>query len=172
MASEFFKESTLRPTAAKYQERLIMGSLNSSCAILADRNAEASEGIRGLLDSEFDSVYLVTNARTLTEGVTRLAPHLVILDYSIGSEAMPDLLQQVHSISPQSLVIILVLHDHPMLADAMLAAGADAVVLKRAAGTDLFEALAAVEIGKRYVSPAFNLGREASPATSYKVYSS
>ena len=132
-----------------------MRSQNSNCAILADRNTVTSEGIRGLLETEFDSVYLVANAYSLTEGVERLRPRLVVVDQFVGLDALQETLHTVHTLSPESRVIALVNRDHSMFAEAMLAAGADAVVLKRCAGRDLFEALLAVESGQRYVSPGF-----------------
>jgi DNA-binding NarL/FixJ family response regulator len=133
----------------------IMGSPHYNSAILADRHVATSEGIRGLLETEFDTVYLVANTHSLTEGVARLKPRLVVLDQSFGPETTPELLDTVHAASPDSWVIVLTLRDQVVIADAMLAAGANAVVIKRCAGTDLFEALVAIEGGKRYQSPGF-----------------
>lgn len=126
------------------------------CAILADRHAATSESIRGLLETEFEAVYLVANVHSLIQGVARLKPRLVVLDQSFGTETTLELLRCVHSGSPDSRVIVLTLRDQPGIADAMLAAGAHAVVIKRRAGTDLFEALVAIEDGKRYVSAEFS----------------
>ena len=101
-----------------------MRSQNSNCAILADRNTVTSEGIRGLLETEFDSVYLVANAYSLTEGVERLRPRLVVVDQFVGLDALQETLHTVHTLSSESRVIALVNRDHSMFAEAMLAAGA------------------------------------------------
>ena len=45
------------------------------------------------------------------------------------------------------------MHDERTVAQAALAAGADAVVLKRCLGTDLMPAVDAVLAGQRYLSP-------------------
>ena len=148
-----------------------MGIQNFNCAILADRSAEASEGIRGLLESEFESVYLVANPQSLKQGVARLNPQVVVVDQFVEREAIPELLETIHALVPDSKVIVLANHAHALVAEAMLAAGADAVVLKRSAGSDLFEALAAMENGKRYVSPAFS-GFAQEPAGAVGVQSS
>ena len=140
-----------------------MSSMNSNCAILADRNTATSEGIRGLLETEFDSVYLVANAHSLIEGVERLQPRLIVVDQFVGLEALQETLHAVHTLSPESRVITLVIRDHSMIAEAMLAAGADAVILKSNAGKDLFEALLAFENGKHYISPGFNAASHQSP---------
>lgn len=134
---------------------LTIANQHYNCAILADRHAATSEGIRGLLEAEFDSVYLVADAFSLAEGVARLQPRLVVLDQSFGPATTPELLRAVRSGSPDSRVIVLTLSDQQGIADALLAAGANAVVIKRCAGTDLFEALAAMEDGRRYLSPGF-----------------
>ena len=132
-----------------------MGIQNSNCAILADRNAETSEGIRGLLESEFESVYLVANLPSLTRGIENLRPQVVVLDQFVGPEAIQEILQSVRALAPEFRLIVLVLYENSQIAESLLAAGADAVVLKRRAGTDLFEALVAMENGIRYVSPGF-----------------
>ena len=134
-----------------------MDSPQSSCVILADRNAAASERVRGLLEAEFDNVYLVADTRSLTEGARRLTPQFIVIDMSIGPESLPSLLRAVHERSPQSHVIVLSLSGEAVVAESALAAGAEAVVLKGSAGTDMFRAIAALQHGERYVSPEFRL---------------
>lgn len=128
----------------------------SSCVIVADRHAAASESIRGLLECEYENVYLVADTGSLTTGAERLAPDLIVLDHSFSPEKLSSLLNTLHQCSPHSHVLVLTLSDEAVVARSTLAAGADAVVLKRSAGTDLFEALAALERGEQYASPQFH----------------
>ncbi|MDX1556795.1 MAG: response regulator, partial [Xanthomonadales bacterium] len=130
-----------------------MESQNFNCVIVADRNAAASESIRGLLESEFDNVYLVADTATLTAGAERLLPALIVLDLSTGPEKLPVLLQTIHERSPRSHILVLSLDDEAVVARHALAAGAEAVVLKRCAGTDIYEAIAAIQRGETYLSP-------------------
>lgn len=134
-----------------------METPNSSCVILADRNAAASESIRGLLEAEFENVYLVADTGSLTAGVGRLMPQLIVVDLSTGPEKLPRLLSMIQERSPGSHVIVVSLDDEAVVARSALAAGAEAVVLKRCAGTDLFQAIAAVNRGERYLSPQFQV---------------
>ena len=134
-----------------------MVSQNSSCVIVADRNAAASESIRGLLESQFDNVYLVADTATLIAGAERLLPGLIVLDLSTGPEKLHSLLNTIHERSPESHVMVLTLNDESVVARCALDAGAEAIVLKRCAGTDLFEAIAALQRGECYLSPQFNL---------------
>jgi DNA-binding NarL/FixJ family response regulator len=52
--------------------------------------------------------------------------------------------------------LLLSVHDQGTVADSALAAGADAVVLKRCLATDLVPAINAVLAGKRYLSSAIS----------------
>lgn len=137
-----------------------MESPDTSCVILADRNAAASDSVRGLLEAEFENVYLVTETRSLTAGVARLSPEFVVLDISVGPEKLPSLVRTIHERSPRSHVVVLTLGDERVVARSALASGARAVVLKRCAGTDMFKAIAAVQRGARFVSPQFELDPE------------
>jgi DNA-binding NarL/FixJ family response regulator len=50
-------------------------------------------------------------------------------------------------------VLLLSVHDERTVAEGALAAGADAVVLKRCLATELMPAIDAVLAGRRYLSP-------------------
>ena len=54
--------------------------------------------------------------------------------------------------APGAKVLVLSVHVERTVADATLAAGADAVVLKRCLGTDLMPAIDAVLAGQRLLS--------------------
>jgi DNA-binding NarL/FixJ family response regulator len=130
-----------------------VASQNSNSVILADRNSATGDGIRGLLEVVFDSIYVVADEKSLLMGAGRLAPRLIVLDQSLGVEKLPGLTYELRKLSANSQILVLALSDHPMIARAILKAGANAVVLKRSAGTDLFEALDAIERKEVYASP-------------------
>ena len=132
-----------------------------SSAILADRHLGFAEGVRGLLEAVCRSVYVVADVDTLTDGTERLQPALVVLDLSLAGRNLGGLLATIRERSPDTRVIILSLHDQPSVADLALAAGANAVVLKRCAGADFLAALDAVARGEAYVSPGLD------PANAY-----
>lgn len=127
----------------------------SSCVIIADRSAAASESVRGLLEAEFENVYLVADTGSLAAGAARLLPEFIVLDLSTGPEKLPGVLRTIRERSPRSHVIVLSLSDETVVGSSALAAGADAVVLKRCAGSDIFEAIAALRRGERYLSRQF-----------------
>lgn len=129
---------------------------NPSCAILADRHTSLSEGIRGLLETSFQTVYIVADARSLKEGAERLAPALVVLDISLLCNDFPGLLKDIHELSPESKVIVLSVHDQVSVVHMALASGAKSVVLKRSIGADFLKAVSAVLRGEEFVSSGFD----------------
>lgn len=132
-----------------------MESSNPTCAVLADRHTVLAEGIRGLLESVFATVYLVADARSLREGAKRLAPGLIVLDLSLAGHGFQTLLRKLARRSPDSRIIVLSVHDEIVVAQRVLATGAHGVVLKRCVGRDLMLAIDTVQRGEYYVSPDF-----------------
>lgn len=134
-----------------------MTSQSPTCAILADRHTALMEGIRGLLETEFDAIYVVADVQSLSSGAQRLLPDLIIVDLSLVGGDLPGLLQRIADLSPTSHVVVLTVHDEPAVPRLALAAGAHGVVLKRCVGTDFMPAIDAVMHGQRYLSPDFGI---------------
>lgn len=121
--------------------------------LLADRHHGLSEGIRGLLETTFGSVFMVTDEPSLLEGSERLKPAVVIVDLSLAGGDAPGLLRRIVIRSAGSKVLLLSVHSDPSVAEAGMRAGADGVVLKRSIATDLLPAVDALLAGRRYLSP-------------------
>jgi DNA-binding NarL/FixJ family response regulator len=124
-----------------------------SCVLLADRHHGLRDSVRGLLETEFDTVFMVATEASLLEGAGRLNPAVVLVDMSFSAGDLHGLLSRVAFRAPGAKVLVLSVHDERTVADATLAAGADAVVLKRCLGSDLMPAIDAVLAGQRFVSP-------------------
>ena len=137
-----------------------MASHSLNCAILANRHSALSEGIRGLLETTFQTVYIVADAQSLKEGAERLSPALVVLDVSLTGDDLTSLLREIHELSQESKVIVLSVHDQASVARKILESGAQSVVLKRCIGSDFLTAISTVLNGKEYVSPGFGLSEQ------------
>jgi DNA-binding NarL/FixJ family response regulator len=125
----------------------------SSCLLLADRHQGLRDGVRGLLETEFETVFMVADEASLLEGANRLNPSIVVIDLSLAEGDLRSLVAGVTKRSPSAKVMMLTVHDEATVATAALAAGAEAVVLKRRLTTDLLPAVNALRGGKRYLSP-------------------
>jgi DNA-binding NarL/FixJ family response regulator len=125
----------------------------SSCVLLADRHHGLRDSVRGLLEVEFETVFMVADEASLLEGAGRLRPAMVVIDLSLSAGDIRNLLARVGERAPGAKVLMLTVHDERAVADAALSAGADAVVLKRCLSTDLLSAVDALRAGSAYVSP-------------------
>jgi DNA-binding NarL/FixJ family response regulator len=120
--------------------------------LLADRHHALSEGIRGLLETSFNSVFLVADETSLIEGARLLQPAVVVVDLSLGAGDVAALMHELRARAPGAKVLLLSVHDEPSVLRSAMAAGADGIVLKRAIATDLLPAVDAVLAGRRFTS--------------------
>jgi DNA-binding NarL/FixJ family response regulator len=131
------------------EERIYpMSEKSLSCVLLADRHHGLTEGMRGLLETEFETVVMVADETSLLEGEGRLRPDLVVVDLSLARDSSLDWLRSLRSRSPQLKVIVISIHDEQSVRRAALEAGADAFVLKRAIATDLLPAVELIRGGR------------------------
>ena len=119
-----------------------------SCVLLADRHHGLTEGVRGLLETAFESVVMVADQASLLEGAARLQPEVAIVDLSLARDNGLGWLRTLRRRCPDLKVIVLSVHDEQSVYRAAIEAGADAFVLKRAIATDLLPAVDAVRRGQ------------------------
>ena len=127
-----------------------MSSVTTSCVLIADRHHVLFAGIRGLLETTFDKVFLVTDKASLIEGAMRLQPTIIVMDLSYAAGNLPDLVRELRHQAPMAKLLLLSVHDEPAVITAAMTAGADGLVVKRALASDLIPAIDAVLAGQRY----------------------
>jgi DNA-binding NarL/FixJ family response regulator len=113
----------------------------SSSVLLAAPHHGLVEGIRSLLGTEFDTVVMVADERSLCESAERLNPRLAVIDLALAHGDIAGLIRRVRLGSPGLKVIVLSTHDEPPIVQAAREAGADALVCKRSIATDLLAAV-------------------------------
>jgi two-component system secretion response regulator SsrB len=118
-----------------------MSEKTLSCVLLADRHHGLAEGIRGLLETAFDTVLMVADEASLLEGAGRLQPEVAVVDLSLAQDSSLGWLRALRATNPELSVIALSVHDEEAVRWAAMEAGADAFVLKRAIATDLLPAV-------------------------------
>jgi DNA-binding NarL/FixJ family response regulator len=127
-----------------------MSSVTTSCVLIADRHHVLFAGIRGLLETTFDKVFLVTDKASLIEGALRLQPTIIVMDLSYAAGNLPDLVRELRHQAPMAKLLLLSVHDEPAVITSAMTAGADGLVVKRALASDLIPAVDAVLAGQRY----------------------
>ena len=131
----------------------IMDLRNKSCALLADEHTRYVEGVRGLLETEFDTIFTVADPGSLMEGTDRLQPAVIIVDLPLAKGDFTGLIRRLRRSSPVSKIIALTVHTESAVVDTMLSAGAHGVVLKHFIARDLLAAIDVVLEGDRFVTP-------------------
>jgi DNA-binding NarL/FixJ family response regulator len=120
--------------------------------LLADRHHGLSEGVRGLLETEFSVVVMVADETSLIEGARRMHPTLAVADLSLARGESLRWIATLHADNPSLKVVVLSVHDEPSACRSAMAAGVNGFVLKRDIARELLQAVAAALEGKRYVS--------------------
>lgn len=125
----------------------------AQCVLLADRHHGLSEGVRDLLESVFDTVFIVANEASLFEGASRLQPRIVVADLSLTPGDALGFVRRLRATAPEVKLLLLSVHDESSVVQSVIAAGADGVVLKRAIATDLLPGVDRLLAGESYLSP-------------------
>lgn len=119
-----------------------------SCVLLADRHHGLSEGVRGLLDTAFESVVMVANVESLLAAAERLRPDVAVVELSLAQESGLEWLRALRALGPDLGVVVISVHPEVSVRRAAIEAGADAFVVKRVIATDLLPAVERVRRGR------------------------
>jgi DNA-binding NarL/FixJ family response regulator len=123
------------------------------CVLLADRHHGLSEGIRGLLESEFEAVVMVADEASLVASAVRMRPSVVVADLALAQGESFGWLRRLLARCPESRVIVLSAHDELSVVQSAFAIGAAGFVRKREIGSQLLAAVDEVLAGRRYAPP-------------------
>ncbi len=124
--------------------------------LVAEDHAVVREGIRMILDAQ-DDFEVVGEARDGEEAVRlarQLSPHVVVMDISMPRMNGVEATQEIKRQDPDMQVLILTMHEEESYVFQLLRLGAAGYVLKRAAATDLVEAVRAASRGEAFLYPA------------------
>ena len=123
--------------------------------LLADDHAMVRRGLRMVLDAEPD-LEVVDEANDGAEALNRVLQgdvDLAILDVTMPRMTGLQAARHIHDQAPDVNVLLLSMHDDERYLFEALKAGASGYVLKRAADTDLVDAIRAVARGGSFISP-------------------
>lgn len=128
--------------------------MKRSTILIADDHSMVVDGLRGLLEPEYEVVGTVADGRQVLPVVERLKPQLVILDISMPSLNGLDCTRQLREAGCPAKILILTMHPDATLAREALDAGASGYILKISPASELRIALKEVLLGRTYLSPA------------------
>ena len=117
-----------------------------------------AEGLRQLLECEFESVAVVASAQELLNKVAASKPDVALVDIVMPSLSGIEATRRLGKISPATKVVIVTVHADPQYVAEAFRAGASGYVLKRCAVAELVAAIRAVLAGQTYVTPLLAYG--------------
>jgi DNA-binding NarL/FixJ family response regulator len=121
---------------------------------MADDHRMVAEGLKRLLDPEFELVGVVEDGLALIEAAKKLHPDIIIADITMPGLNGLEAIAQIKKECPRIKVVTLTMHREVAYARRALDAGASAFVLKHSAPEELLTAVRAALAGKTYISPA------------------
>jgi DNA-binding NarL/FixJ family response regulator len=121
--------------------------------LIADDHSMVIDGLRSLLEPEFEVVGAVNDGRAVLPEVRKLQPDVVVIDISMPLLNGLDCTRQLHDTGCTAKILILTMHPDATLAQEALAAGASGYLLKSSPGSELKGALRDVLQGRTYLSP-------------------
>jgi DNA-binding NarL/FixJ family response regulator len=121
--------------------------------LLADDHRIVAEGLRALLEPEFELVGIVEDGRAMLDSAEKLRPDVVVVDVSMpllnGIEAVRQLKKKNKDIA----VVFLTMHVDVTYAASAFEAGASGYVLKHSAPSELITAISSALKGRTYITP-------------------
>ena len=121
--------------------------------LLADDHRIVAEGMRSLLEPEFELIGIVEDGRALLAAAEKLRPDVIIVDISMPLLNGIEAIRQIKKTDKGVKVIFLTMHPDVTYAVSALEAGALGYVLKHSAPSELTAAVRQVLRGKTYITP-------------------
>jgi len=121
--------------------------------LLADDHKIILEGLRALLEPEFEIAGAVEDGRTLVAEAKRLSPDVVVADISMPGLNGIDAARQIRKIDERIRIVFLTMHAQVSYAAGAFEAGASGFVVKHSAPQELITAIRETMQGHTYVTP-------------------
>jgi DNA-binding NarL/FixJ family response regulator len=121
--------------------------------LIADDHRMMAEGLRSLLEPEFDLVGIVADGRSLVAAAKKHRPDVIIADVTMPLLNGIEAAVQIRQSRVPARIVFLTMHRDIAYARRALKAGALGFVLKHSAPGELVKAIREALGGKTYVSP-------------------
>jgi DNA-binding NarL/FixJ family response regulator len=122
--------------------------------LLADDHEVLLDGLKKLLEEEYDLVGAAATGKALVSAARRLRPDVIVLDISMPQLNGLDAAREIRKANPTAKLLFLTVHSDTAYVEEAFSAGALGYVLKHAAAHELFTALRMVLKGRPYLTPA------------------
>jgi DNA-binding NarL/FixJ family response regulator len=121
--------------------------------LLADDHTIVTEGLKALLQPEFQVVATVDNGRAAIKAVRDFSPAVIVLDISMPQLNGIDTAREIRKFAPKVKIVFLTMHTELAYVQEAFEAGASAYVIKHSASIDLLLAIRRALLGRTYITP-------------------
>ena len=121
--------------------------------LLGDDHAMFSEGLRRILEPQFEIVGTAENGLDLVAAAERLQPAVVVADLSMPLLNGIGVARRLKKVANPPKIILLTMHADPTLATQAFKEGASAYVLKSSPASEIVTAIQEALRGRVYISP-------------------
>ncbi len=139
--------------------------------LIVDDHPMVTEGIQAILESydDIEVVGALNNGQDSVDQVKTLAPDVILLDLNMPGLSGLAATEMILEKRPETLIVILSMHDSPEYISTALSHGASGYILKDVPTDSIRQAIDAVLAGEQYLCtgakgslrPKINGGREA-----------
>jgi DNA-binding NarL/FixJ family response regulator len=124
--------------------------------LLADDHAIVAEGLRRVLETNYEVIGVVSNGRAVLAAAEQFKPDVIVLDVSMPLLNGIEAARRIHKSSQNVKIVFLSMHPDVVYVTEAFRAGASAYVLKISAANDILTAVRSVLQGKTYLSPSID----------------
>ena len=121
--------------------------------LIADDHRILADGLRGLLEPEFEVVAVVGDGRELVAAARQHRPDAIVADISMPALNGIEAAARLREVGVTARVVFLTMHRDVAYARRAMEAGAAGFVLKHSAPAELVTAVREALRGKTYVTP-------------------
>jgi DNA-binding NarL/FixJ family response regulator len=130
-----------------------MNAANKPRVLLADDHRIVAEGLKSLLEEEFELAGIVEDGRAMVKAARDLRPDVIVADISMPLLNGLDALAELKEHDPQVRIVFLTMHRNVAYARRAFELGAAGFVLKHAASAELVMAVHAALEGRTFITP-------------------
>jgi DNA-binding NarL/FixJ family response regulator len=127
--------------------------MSKARVVIADDHPILAEGLRSLLEPEFEVVGVVADGRELVAIAKRQRPDVIIADIAMPLLNGIEAAAQLRDLGVKARVVFLTMHRDVVYARRALEAGGAGFVLKHSAPSELLTAVREALQGRTYVTP-------------------
>lgn len=139
-----------------FSEHLSPGIIIRARIFLADDHAIVLEGLRRILESEFDVVGVASDGMALVKSAEGLKPDLVVVDVSMPLLNGIEAARRIRSTNCRTKIVFLSMHSDVAYASKAFQAGGSAYVLKSLAGIEIVTAIREALRGGTFLTPTID----------------